>query len=121
MEFGPLISAADALHRSATDLPAQATEVKTLSGQLYNSWDKVLVDMETRGMGSDAVLDMGWGRLVFGQTFDDLGQIVDALRAEESGRRDICVSTRKSRPSRDRSMTSADRSSSTTSPSRPDS
>jgi GNAT-family acetyltransferase (TIGR03103 family) len=42
-------------------------------------------------MDSDVVLDLGWGRLVFGQTFDDLGRIVDALRAEESGRRDICV------------------------------
>ena len=42
-------------------------------------------------MGSDVVLDLGWGRLVFGQTFDELGRIVDALRAEESGRRDICV------------------------------
>ncbi len=42
-------------------------------------------------MGADVVLDMGWGRLVFGQTFDDLEGIVAALRAEESGRRDICV------------------------------
>ncbi len=42
-------------------------------------------------MGADVVLDMGWGRLVFGQTFDHLEGIVAALRAEESGRRDICV------------------------------
>jgi GNAT-family acetyltransferase (TIGR03103 family) len=42
-------------------------------------------------MDSDVVLDLGWGRLVFGQTFDDLRGIVDALRAEESGRRDICI------------------------------
>ena len=42
-------------------------------------------------MGSDVVLDLGWGRLVFGHTFGDLGRIVDALRAEESGRRDICI------------------------------
>ncbi|WP_448610736.1 N-acetylglutaminylglutamine synthetase [Geodermatophilus sp. URMC 60] len=42
-------------------------------------------------MASDVVLDMGWGRLVFGQTFPDLRGIVDALRAEESGRRDICI------------------------------
>jgi GNAT-family acetyltransferase (TIGR03103 family) len=44
-----------------------------------------------QGMDSDVVLDMGWGRLVFGQTFSDLRGIVDALRAEESGRRDICI------------------------------
>jgi hypothetical protein len=57
VEFGPLISAADALHNSAADLPAKAAEVKTLSGQLYNSWDKVLIDMETRGIGSDRSYD----------------------------------------------------------------
>jgi GNAT-family acetyltransferase (TIGR03103 family) len=34
---------------------------------------------------------MGWGRLVFGQTFADLGRIVDVLRAEAPGRRDICI------------------------------
>jgi GNAT-family acetyltransferase (TIGR03103 family) len=44
-----------------------------------------------QGMGSDVVLDMGWGRLVFGQTFGDLRGILDVLRAEESGRRDICI------------------------------
>lgn len=42
-------------------------------------------------MQDDVVLDMGWGRLVFGQTFDDLSGVLAALRAEESGRRDICV------------------------------
>jgi GNAT-family acetyltransferase (TIGR03103 family) len=42
-------------------------------------------------MAADVVLDLGWGRLVFGQTFGDLRGIVDALRAEESGRRDICI------------------------------
>jgi hypothetical protein len=57
VEFGSLISAADALHTSAADLPAKATEVKALTGQLYNSWDKMLVDMETRGIGADRSYD----------------------------------------------------------------
>ncbi len=57
VEFGPLIAAADALHNSAADLPAKATEIRTLSGQLYNAWDKLLVDMETRGIGSDKSYD----------------------------------------------------------------
>ncbi|SDQ12233.1 N-acetylglutaminylglutamine synthetase [Quadrisphaera sp. DSM 44207] len=38
---------------------------------------------------SDVVLDMGWGRLVFGHTFADQRGVLEALRAEESGRRDI--------------------------------
>lgn len=35
------------------------------------------------------VQDLGWGRLVFGQTFDDPAEFGTALRAEASGRRDI--------------------------------
>ncbi|BBZ27848.1 GNAT family N-acetyltransferase [Mycolicibacterium madagascariense] len=35
------------------------------------------------------VQDLGWGRLVFGQTCDDPEQFGNALRAEASGRRDI--------------------------------
>ncbi|WP_104529508.1 N-acetylglutaminylglutamine synthetase [Blastococcus saxobsidens] len=46
---------------------------------------------EIEGMAQDVVLDLGWGKLAFGQTFRDLRGIVDVLRAEESGRRDICV------------------------------
>jgi GNAT-family acetyltransferase (TIGR03103 family) len=42
-------------------------------------------------MASDVVLDLGWGRLVFGHTFAEMRGVVDALRAEETGRRDICV------------------------------
>ena len=43
------------------------------------------------GMDSDVVLDLAWGRLVFGQTFRDLRDVVEALRVEETGRRDICI------------------------------
>ncbi|MGY1740513.1 MULTISPECIES: N-acetylglutaminylglutamine synthetase [unclassified Blastococcus] len=46
---------------------------------------------ELEGMAQDVVLDLGWGRLVFGQTFRELDDIVHALRGEETGRRDICV------------------------------
>lgn len=66
------------------------TTVSSAPALTKNSWKQPSAH-QTRGMASDVVLDMGWGRLVFGQTFDDLGNIVDALRAEESGRRDICV------------------------------
>ena len=54
------------------------------------SW-KQPSEHQLQGMGSDVVLDLGWGRLVFGQTFADLRGIVDALRAEEAGERDICI------------------------------
>ncbi|WP_432540854.1 N-acetylglutaminylglutamine synthetase [Kineococcus sp. SYSU DK002] len=48
----------------------------------------------TDDMNDDVVLDMGWGRLVFGQTFTDQSAIVDALRAEETGERDIAMYVR---------------------------
>lgn len=40
---------------------------------------------------SDVVQDLGWGRLVFGQTFTDPEALGAVLRAEASGRRDICL------------------------------
>ncbi len=40
---------------------------------------------------SGTVLDCGWGRLVFGQTFAEPDDVVDVLRAEAAGARDICI------------------------------
>jgi GNAT-family acetyltransferase (TIGR03103 family) len=37
------------------------------------------------------VVDCGWGRLVFGQTFPDPSHAADVLRAEALGQRDICM------------------------------
>jgi GNAT-family acetyltransferase (TIGR03103 family) len=53
-------------------------------------WQQVS-EHQRQGMQSDVVLDLAWGRLVFGQTFSSLEGIVKALRSEESGRRDICI------------------------------
>ena len=52
LDFGVLFGAADQLKTAAAGLPAKAAEVKALSAQLYYSWDKLLVDMEHRGGGS---------------------------------------------------------------------
>ncbi len=41
--------------------------------------------------GKDVVLDCGWGRLVFGQTFANPDDVADALRSEAEGTRDICI------------------------------
>jgi hypothetical protein len=51
VDFGALVAAQDALHNAAAELPQQAAEVRSLDGQLYYSWDKLLVDMEVRGTG----------------------------------------------------------------------
>jgi hypothetical protein len=57
VDFGTLFAAADTLKTGAADLPRQAGELKTLSAQLYQSWDKILVDMETRGSGNSREYD----------------------------------------------------------------
>lgn len=52
-DSGAFLSAADQLKSDADTLPKKAAGLQVLSGQLYNSWDKILVDMETRGHGAD--------------------------------------------------------------------
>ena len=45
-------------------------------------------------MSDDAVLELGWGRLIFGQTFADPDMLAEVLTHEEHGRRDICIYAR---------------------------
>jgi GNAT-family acetyltransferase (TIGR03103 family) len=40
---------------------------------------------------ASAVIDCGWGRLIFAQTFDDAGELVSALREEAPEHRDIAI------------------------------
>lgn len=57
LNFGALFSAADTLKTDAAQAPQKTAELQSLTGQLYTAWDKVLVDMETRGIGSDKSYD----------------------------------------------------------------
>lgn len=52
-DTGAILSAEDWLHNSAMGLSAKSVELTALTGQLYNSWDKVLVDMQVRGGAYD--------------------------------------------------------------------
>ena len=47
-------------------------------------------------MAENVVLDLGWGRLIFGQTFADPEKLAEVLRREGPGRRDICIYARES-------------------------
>jgi GNAT-family acetyltransferase (TIGR03103 family) len=47
-------------------------------------------------MAKDVELELGWGRLIFGQTFADASTLAAALRREAPGRRDICIYARES-------------------------
>ena len=47
-------------------------------------------------MAENVVLDLGWGRLIFGQTFADPEELAEILQREGPGRRDICIYARES-------------------------
>ncbi len=51
LDYAGLLGSAETLHNDVTVLPARATELQTLTGQLYTSWDKVLVDLRDRKSG----------------------------------------------------------------------
>ncbi|MFU8839323.1 MAG: N-acetylglutaminylglutamine synthetase [Nitriliruptoraceae bacterium] len=47
-----------------------------------------------RRVRPDVVLECGWGRLLFGQTFADHERLIAEVAREEPGRRDICMYVR---------------------------
>jgi GNAT-family acetyltransferase (TIGR03103 family) len=47
-------------------------------------------------MAKDVELELGWGRLIFGQTFADAHKLAETMRREAPGRRDICIYARES-------------------------
>lgn len=53
LDVGALLTAAEKLHADASALPQKASELQSLTAQLNRAWDKILVDMETRGSGKD--------------------------------------------------------------------
>ncbi|MGV0742197.1 N-acetylglutaminylglutamine synthetase [Mycolicibacterium sp. XJ870] len=72
------------------DLGEDHTEAITLS--LHDASPQHLVD----AMADDVELELGWGRLIFGQTFADPEKLAEVLQQEGPGRRDICIYARES-------------------------
>jgi len=54
------------------------------------SWEQPQKALMER-MVSDAAIDMGWGRLIFGQTFISIETLAEVLMAEPPGTRDIAI------------------------------
>ncbi len=75
---------------TAVDPSEDHTEAITMG--LHDASPPELVD----AMAKDVELEMGWGRLVFGQTFADAETLAETLRREVPGRRDICIYARES-------------------------
>jgi hypothetical protein len=48
VDYAVFFAAADTLHTAAENLPQKTSELKSLAGQLYTSWDKLLVDMRAQ-------------------------------------------------------------------------
>jgi GNAT-family acetyltransferase (TIGR03103 family) len=59
---------------------------------LHDATPPHLVD----AMSKDVEIELGWGRLIFGQTFADPATLAETLRREAPGRRDICIYARES-------------------------
>ncbi|MGP9821336.1 N-acetylglutaminylglutamine synthetase [Salinarimonas sp. NSM] len=53
--------------------------------------DAVHVDPAAVLARPNAAIDCGWGRLLFGQTFEDMRELAEAMRGERPDRRDIAV------------------------------
>lgn len=59
-------------------------------GPSLRNWQQ-LSPPENKQITSNAVLNMGWGRLIFGHTFEDTDQLLKTILEEEQGRRDITL------------------------------
>ncbi len=51
LDYAGLLGSAETLHTDVTTLPARTQELQSLTGQLYTSWDKILVDLRDRKSG----------------------------------------------------------------------
>ena len=74
---------ADARPMTATDTPDPPCESITLN--LHESARRPLTT------AAEVELELGWGRLLFGQTYPSPAKLAAALRREGPGRRDICI------------------------------
>ena len=54
-------------------------------------WENPAGHPDMLAVENETVVDCGWGRLIFGQTFADAPTLVDTLRREQPGRRDIAL------------------------------
>ena len=55
------------------------------------NWGEPPADPETTPIGKNAVLDCGWGRLVFAHTFEHAEDVAKRLCEEQRGRRDVAL------------------------------
>lgn len=71
-------------------MTAVGPDAEAITLGLHDASPQHMID----AMAQDVVIEMGWGRLVFGQTFADPAKLAEVLRQEGAGRRDICMYAR---------------------------
>jgi GNAT-family acetyltransferase (TIGR03103 family) len=76
--------------QSGTHASSESDLTEAITLGLHDASPQHLVD----AMAKNAELELGWGRLIFGQTFADPSELADTLRDEAPGRRDICIYAR---------------------------
>jgi GNAT-family acetyltransferase (TIGR03103 family) len=69
--------------------PSERTEQRRKSAAHAMTAKPPLSNGDEHGDKRNVALDCGWGRLLFGQTFDSAGELAECIRAEGPGRRDI--------------------------------
>lgn len=63
-------------------------------GVSLQHWAGAPGDIASANMKRSVMVDCGWGRLIFGQTFDDPVDVGDALKDEAAGKRDVAFYVR---------------------------
>jgi GNAT-family acetyltransferase (TIGR03103 family) len=76
--------------RSAARQAARPSAESALSTRSWTDRPRHLAE----DLADEVVLDCGWGRLVFGQTFASHARIREVMADEERGQRDICLYVR---------------------------
>ncbi|HSM19669.1 MAG TPA: N-acetylglutaminylglutamine synthetase [Hyphomicrobiales bacterium] len=69
--------------------PDDLTEMASLK-----HWGELPESAHEAELSNDVVIDCGWGRLMFGQTFADPDHLADVLQDEQQGQRDVALYVR---------------------------
>ena len=75
-------------------LPHANADVVGAGQASLKNWGKPPDTERVRNMKRRCVVDCGWGRLLFGQTFDEPREVADILKQERTGRRDVAFYVR---------------------------
>jgi GNAT-family acetyltransferase (TIGR03103 family) len=69
---------------------SRAEAMRTSQASLKN-WGDPPESVRTGSVGRNVAVDCGWGRLIFGQTFDDAKTLAKTLAEEHENQRDVAI------------------------------